>query len=317
MSDRRNRGIRARVGSQMLALAALSALVLAQPWPSRAQSQSTASKSASASAPTSASVATVNTVPGSHEATPKSVAATTAPTTVAETAKPGNDGIKIHGHWVLEVKNPDGKLVDRREFENSLVTYAAGAFPTGDQILAALLSGNATAGDPAIVFISNASAGGPADSCPGAVGASCNYFYTNSASVFSSSSTNGQTGGASFEPGLSIATNFSPAVSWVLSGNYTVPNNVFTSIGAVETTIPMCYSQTGPFGTTQGSTATTWTGTFPDRSADIGSKSCDRNDMPNTDSFSFANLTYTLVPGGPLAVVSGQIITVTVTISFS
>jgi hypothetical protein len=39
--------------------------------------------------------------------------------------------------------------------------------------------------------------------------------------------------------------------------------------------------------------------------------------MPNTDSFSFANLTYTLVPGGPLAVVSGQIITVTVTISFS
>src|SRR5208282_1446228 len=30
-------------------------------------------------------------------------------------------GIKIHGHCVLELKNPNGKVVDRREFNNSLV----------------------------------------------------------------------------------------------------------------------------------------------------------------------------------------------------
>jgi hypothetical protein len=28
-------------------------------------------------------------------------------------------GIKVHGHWTIEVRNPDGKLVTHREFENS------------------------------------------------------------------------------------------------------------------------------------------------------------------------------------------------------
>jgi hypothetical protein len=28
------------------------------------------------------------------------------------------EGIKIHGHWVIDVRNPDGKLVTHREFEN-------------------------------------------------------------------------------------------------------------------------------------------------------------------------------------------------------
>jgi hypothetical protein len=35
-----------------------------------------------------------------------------------------NEGIKVHGHWVLETKNPDGSLASRREFENALVTSA-------------------------------------------------------------------------------------------------------------------------------------------------------------------------------------------------
>jgi hypothetical protein len=33
------------------------------------------------------------------------------------------EGIKVHGHWT-EVRNPDGTLVKRREFENSLMTGA-------------------------------------------------------------------------------------------------------------------------------------------------------------------------------------------------
>jgi len=31
-----------------------------------------------------------------------------------------HEGIKVHGHWTIEVRNPDGKLVTHREFENSL-----------------------------------------------------------------------------------------------------------------------------------------------------------------------------------------------------
>jgi hypothetical protein len=30
------------------------------------------------------------------------------------------EGIKVHGHWVIEVRNPDGTLSTRREFENGL-----------------------------------------------------------------------------------------------------------------------------------------------------------------------------------------------------
>src|SRR6266566_4638495 len=46
-------------------------------------------------------------------------------------------GIKVHGRWVVEVRNPDGTLALRREFENALVEE-------GRQALARLLSGEQT-----------------------------------------------------------------------------------------------------------------------------------------------------------------------------
>ena len=33
-----------------------------------------------------------------------------------------SEGIKVHGDWVIEVRQPDGTLVQRREFENELMT---------------------------------------------------------------------------------------------------------------------------------------------------------------------------------------------------
>jgi len=33
-----------------------------------------------------------------------------------------NEGIRVHGHWVLEIKNADGSSASRHEFENALVT---------------------------------------------------------------------------------------------------------------------------------------------------------------------------------------------------
>jgi len=46
---------------------------------------------------------------------------TSAP--VQERRAPGgpNEGIKVHGHWTIEVRNPDGTVVTHREFENSLL----------------------------------------------------------------------------------------------------------------------------------------------------------------------------------------------------
>jgi len=59
------------------------------------------------------------------------------------TAAPGksvpngnHEGITVHGHWTIEVRNPDGKLVSHTEFENALVQ------PSGAQDLTAILSGN-------------------------------------------------------------------------------------------------------------------------------------------------------------------------------
>ena len=62
----------------------------------------------------------------------------------AEKPEPGGKtgGIKVHGHWMLEVRNPDGTLASRKEFENGLVTGLGG----GSNALALLLSGEAAFG---------------------------------------------------------------------------------------------------------------------------------------------------------------------------
>lgn len=47
--------------------------------------------------------------------------------------------IKVHGHWIIEIRNPDGGLVRRWEFENDLTS-------NGPVILSGLLSRSSVAG---------------------------------------------------------------------------------------------------------------------------------------------------------------------------
>lgn len=56
-----------------------------------------------------------------------------------------NEGIKVHGHWTIEVRNPDGTLVTHREFENSLQ-------PSGVTVLADVLNGGSVPGGWAIAL---------------------------------------------------------------------------------------------------------------------------------------------------------------------
>ncbi len=65
----------------------------------------------------------------------------------AASSAPGNNGIKIHGHWKFVVHDSDGKLVSTRDFENSLITPVEGDFT-----LTFLLSGYAVSADWAIVL---------------------------------------------------------------------------------------------------------------------------------------------------------------------
>ena len=48
-----------------------------------------------------------------------------------------DEGIKVHGRWTIELRNADGALASRHEFENALL-------PSGQTILASLLSGDGT-----------------------------------------------------------------------------------------------------------------------------------------------------------------------------
>jgi len=52
--------------------------------------------------------------------------------------RPG-EGITVHGHWLIEVHNPDGSLASRHEFENSLSAGAAFAADGGSNALAGVL----------------------------------------------------------------------------------------------------------------------------------------------------------------------------------
>ncbi len=85
--------------------------------------------------------------------TTTSVAVKTVVETEDETAtvpaKPGLEGIKVHGHWIIDVKDKDGKIVEHRDFQNSLD-------PTfGGLILARLLNGSFVASDIEIVASGN------------------------------------------------------------------------------------------------------------------------------------------------------------------
>lgn len=65
--------------------------------------------------------------------------AANAPATRARSGGGNHEGITVHGHWAIEVRNPDGKVVSHTEFENSLQ-------PAGKSLLAAVLSGYAPGG---------------------------------------------------------------------------------------------------------------------------------------------------------------------------
>jgi hypothetical protein len=48
--------------------------------------------------------------------------AKTPPSPAGESKGGPKEGIKVHGHWAVDVRNPDGTLVTHREFENALTT---------------------------------------------------------------------------------------------------------------------------------------------------------------------------------------------------
>lgn len=114
----------AQIARQSLVLAALLAMVLSAASIGRAQSSATS--------------------PATPDSRPAAAASAKAP--ALPRAKGQHEGITVHGHWVIEVKNQDGKVVTQREFENSLSSgfanpFASGSLPGGSALLSALITG--------------------------------------------------------------------------------------------------------------------------------------------------------------------------------
>jgi hypothetical protein len=197
----------------------------------------------------------------------------------AQTPGGTQEGIKVHGHWVIEVRNPDGSLAERREIENGLSV-------AGGPLLAGLLTRGLSAG-----YWTIALAGGPNSACSPAPGSACRIQQTRPA---------GQPG--DFPPGPGISDTLTVNLgagnnSVVLQGMVTAPATGI--IDLVITTLGACVPSTAP-------------------------TSCSSFNLPNTPPYNtigsteFSRRLFAIPPAIPTVnVVSGQIVQVTVTITFS
>ena len=234
-----------------------------------------------------------------------------------------NQGIKVHGHWVLQVKNADGTLGERREFENSLVTSTATSNLSGDQLLGLLLSGNGAPGDPAIALVPSVPAGAK-DASDYCIAGSIPNENNNCYVLVTAQS---GLGNYFFQPHYFLTTTLtiSPSLSWVLAGNYTIPS--LTTITFVQTLLPICVSTSSAAAGIQENNLNNLQGSATTRSADLSASACTKFTGQSSgttlssgsinDAVVIGTFTSTAVGGGPMTVTAGQIVQVTVTITFS
>lgn len=267
---------------------------------------------------------TTNVAPGSPEA--KLFSFVDAPTPAEpmeaepqEEERPGKstDGsVKIHGHWVIEVKEKDGTVKDRREFENSYV---------GGLEMARLLAGYSVALPPAIFFGGNA--------CPnysgGTFSSGCFIVPSLSSGVgqyLSLESTykeaqngnafGGITGACGGLPGCysgltsTLAPAGGPYTSLVLSGTIAAPGTGSSS--QVGTLFAFCSTDYMP---------------FVNKPTNVSPSSCNSNvaaygnngnNPVSTGPFLYGWYLFTSAPppGGAITFNAGDILVFTVTISF-
>lgn len=216
--------------------------------------------------------------------------------TSTSTAKPVNSqsgedsvhqGVKMHGHWIIDVKNPDGSLVEHRDFENALEGGGQG-------FLVGLMSGYLVPGNYMIVM-------GP-QSGNGACVATFQWCgIVTSLTTYPGA---GYCGSYYCGTGLTVTPNLGSSglsegpFSLVLAGSITA--NQTGTIGSVYSLISTC-ANIGYSGTVNPSTM--------ESSSPV---SCVSQISPEPwfGPLSQANIT-------PIAVANGQIIQVTVTITFS
>jgi hypothetical protein len=212
-----------------------------------------------------------------------------------EEANPNHD-IKMHGHWVIDVKNPDGTLAEHRAFENSITIQGA-------SFLFGLMAGYYVAGDYAISLQPPGIVFGPAP-CT-------NVLANNSGAcvIVRSLSTNpalglcGGNGGFYCTTGLTYTPNLLPNYLFAFYTSITLAGSITANqagmIGTVSTLFGACQNSTP---TTPSTTVTTLT-----------PATC----VTNTGSGTSFSSVLSQANIAPISLTSGQLVQVTVTISFT
>jgi len=182
-----------------------------------------------------------------------------------------HEGIKIHGHWTIEVHNPDGTLATRRVFENA---YQPNIF------LAGILARQASVGFWSVVLASSNGATSPCLS--GGSPVACQIFEAGA-----------------FAAGLAPSSGFFNTLT--VNTNANVAANSFTLVFAGTATV----GQTGVIDTVITDATT-----------------CVNSTPPSTPCFgpSIQFTAASLAAGSsnpPINVSLGQLVSVTVVISFS
>jgi hypothetical protein len=149
-------------------------------------------------------------------------------TLLAKTTSPQSNGapaeaITVHGHWTIDVRNPDGSLVTHNEFENELAN---------PRVLAMILTRSFTIGSWEVYVMPNNS------------GTPCG-FYGNTGLPAACRLTESAQGTTMF-PTLTV-NNVDNKI--VLSGTATAAMN--GSIGKVATSVGVCSPATAPAACTE------------------------------------------------------------------
>lgn len=271
-----------RIVRQSLVLAALLAMVLSAVGISRAQSSATSPET-----PAAKTVAAPAKIPDVLAAKPP--------------ARGRHEGITVHGHWVIEVKNPDGKVASHSEFENALSSgfvfafAGSGPMPSGSSLLSALITAQTMVTPVAWAILLE----GP--SYPAATGAPCTFGPIAACLLLQNSPSSILASAASFCPSTG-----GDSCNLTVTPLGTAPN--FTGF---QLTASVAATQTGTISAVA---------TMDTNACGAGGvlASCAFLASSGLVAFTSANLDGNTVPGDPLPVPvsTGQSIAVTVTISF-
>jgi hypothetical protein len=157
-------------------------------------------------------------------------------------AKAGQEGVKVHGHWIIDIRNADGTLDKHLDFENGFCTLSNTHAGAGDASLAELIVGQSVPG-PWEIFLNSPSI--PSFPPGGTPGAACAAINTTSNILLlvqsnATSLASGCSGAPLCFPVLTPPVLTATTNGIVLAGQFTIPP------GTSNTTITAVQAYFGP-----------------------------------------------------------------------